>query len=216
MKIIAINGSSRKNWNTHLLLNHAIEGAQSAGAETELVHLCDLDFRGCRSCFSCKAKGNPEIGHCAYGDDLKPVLDRIDKADGLILGSPIYLSEVSSMMRAFLERLIFQYSNFDGQQTYFTGKLKTAFLYTMNSPAAFYESLYQKYEKVLGWDFQYMGTVASGETLQHKDYSNYHFSSFDEAARKEIRNTVFPLDCQKAFELGKSMASAIASESAGK
>ncbi|MDO5135250.1 MAG: flavodoxin family protein [Eubacteriales bacterium] len=212
MKIIAINGSARKNWNTHTLLNHAIEGARSAGAETELIHLYDLDFKGCRSCFACKAKGNPRVGHCAYADDLKPVLDRIDEADGLILGSSIYLSEVSSMMRAFLERLIFQYSNFDGQPTYFTGKLKAAFLYTMNAPSPFYEELYKKYEKTLGWDFQYIGTVASGETLQHEDYSQYQFSSIDEAARREIRKNTFPLDCQKAFQLGKAMADAIANE----
>ncbi|MDO5146892.1 MAG: flavodoxin family protein [Eubacteriales bacterium] len=212
MKIIAINGSSRKNWNTHILLNNAIEGAQKAGAETELIHLCDLNFKGCRSCFGCKSKANPRPGHCVYGDELKPVLDKIDEADGLILASPIYLSEVSSAMRAFLERLIFQYSNFDGQDTYFTGTLKTAFLYTMNAPSHFYEEFFKKYEKMLGWDFDYIGTVASGETQQHADYSQYYFSTFDETERKERRKNIFPLDCQKAFDLGEKMARAIAGE----
>lgn len=213
MKIIAINGSARKNWNTHALLNSALEGAQSVGAQTELIHLRDLNFKGCRSCFACKLKGSPSLGRCAYADDLRPVLRKIDDADGLILGSPIYLSQVSSMMRAFLERLIFQYSNFDDHQTYYKGNLKTAFFYTMNSPAAYYEELYKTYEKMLGWDFEYMGTVASGETLQHEDYGKYHFSSFDEAARKERRETVFPGDCQKAFDLGKAMAASIAEAS---
>lgn len=206
MKIIVVNGSPRKNWNTHILLNSALEGAQSAGAEAELIHLCDLNFMGCRSCFACKAKGSKTLGHCAYPDDLTPILQKIDTADGLILGSPIYLSEISSLMRAFLERLIFQYSNFDDRNTYFSGKLKAAFLYTMNSPAAYYEELFKTYEKMLGWDFEYIGTVAAGETQQLDDYSKYHFSSFDEAARKERRKNVFPLDCQKAFELGKAMA----------
>lgn len=210
MKIIAVNGSARKEWNTHILLDNALEGAREAGAQTELIHLCDLDFKGCRSCFACKAKENLRPGHCVYADDLKPVLDKIDAADGLILGSPIYLSEVSSGMRAFLERLIFQYSHFDGQRTYFTGKLKAAFLYTMNAPADYYRELFMKYEKMLGWDFDYIGTVASGETQQHKDYSQYYFSTFDETARKERRKNVFPLDCRKAFALGKEMADAIA------
>lgn len=208
MKIIAVNGSSRKNWNTHILLDNALEGARSAGATTELIHLCDLDFKGCTSCFSCKAKGSQTLGHCTYADDLKPVLQKIDAADGLILGSPIYLGEISSSMRAFLERLIFQYSNFDDRKTYFNGNLKTAFLYAMNSPAQYYENLYQNYEKILGWDFDYIGTVAAGETLQHEDYKEYHFSSFDEAARKERRKNVFPKDCQKAYELGKAVAEA--------
>lgn len=57
MKVIAINGSPRKNWNTHKLLNAALEGAKSMGAETEIIHLYDLNYTGCRSCFACKRKG---------------------------------------------------------------------------------------------------------------------------------------------------------------
>jgi multimeric flavodoxin WrbA len=53
-KIIAINGSPRKEWNTATLLDHALRGAESHGAKTELIHIYDLDFRGCTSCFSCK------------------------------------------------------------------------------------------------------------------------------------------------------------------
>lgn len=56
MKIIAINGSPRKNRNTATLLNKALEGAASQGAETELIHLYDLNYKGCVSCFACKIK----------------------------------------------------------------------------------------------------------------------------------------------------------------
>lgn len=56
MKILAVNGSSRKIWNTAILLNKALEGAESQGAETELVHLYDRNFKGCTSCFACKRK----------------------------------------------------------------------------------------------------------------------------------------------------------------
>ena len=55
--VIAINGSPRKTWNTAMLLGHALEGAASKGAKTELVHLYDLDYKGCTSCFSCKLVG---------------------------------------------------------------------------------------------------------------------------------------------------------------
>jgi multimeric flavodoxin WrbA len=54
LKVIAFNGSPRKEWNTSTLLKQALEGAESEGAETELIHLYDLNFKGCESCFSCK------------------------------------------------------------------------------------------------------------------------------------------------------------------
>ena len=54
MKVIAVNGSPRKTWNTATLLEHALAGAAGSGAETELVHLYDLEFKGCISCFACK------------------------------------------------------------------------------------------------------------------------------------------------------------------
>jgi len=57
MKVMAINGSPRKEWNTATLLENALEGAASQGAETELVHLYDLNFKGCKSCFECKTRG---------------------------------------------------------------------------------------------------------------------------------------------------------------
>ena len=59
MKVIAVNGSPRKKWNTATLLERALEGAASKGAETELVHLYDLDFKGCVSCFACKMIDGP-------------------------------------------------------------------------------------------------------------------------------------------------------------
>ena len=56
MKAIAINGSPRRNWNTDTLLKKALKGADSVGAETELIHLYNLNFKGCNSCFFCKIK----------------------------------------------------------------------------------------------------------------------------------------------------------------
>ena len=78
MKVMAFNGSPRKKrWNTITLLENALEGAQSAGAETELVHLYDLSFSGCISCFSCKKIERKENGVCAVKDDLTPILVQI-------------------------------------------------------------------------------------------------------------------------------------------
>ena len=107
MKVIAINGSPRKKWNTATLLQNALDGAASQGAETELVHLYDLDYKGCTSCFACKLKNGRSYGKCAVQDGLTPVLKKIEVADALILGSPIYFGSVTGMMRCFMERLMF-------------------------------------------------------------------------------------------------------------
>jgi len=70
MKVLAFNGSPRKTWNTATLLNKALEGAASQGAETELIHLYDLNYKGCISCFACKTKGGKSYGKCPIQDDL--------------------------------------------------------------------------------------------------------------------------------------------------
>ena len=137
MKAIAVNGSPRKKWNTATLLTKALEGAASVGAETEMIHLYDLNYKGCISCFACKRKEGKSFGHCAVKDDLKPVLEMIDEqADALIIGSPIYFSMVTGMMRAFLERLLFQYHVYDANySSRFSRTIASGFIYTMNVTA---------------------------------------------------------------------------------
>jgi multimeric flavodoxin WrbA len=88
VKVLAINGSPRKKWNTATLLEKALEGAASLGADTELVHLYDLDYKGCTSCFACKLKGGKSYGKCAMNDGLTPVLEKLADVDALLLGSP--------------------------------------------------------------------------------------------------------------------------------
>lgn len=73
MKVIAINGSPRPNKNTVQLLNQALMGAQAAGAETKMISLYPLQYRGCVSCFYCKRK-DKEHGTCIIKDDLTPVI----------------------------------------------------------------------------------------------------------------------------------------------
>ena len=90
MKVMAINGSPRKKWNTSTLLEKALEGAASQGAETELIHLYDLDFKGCTSCFACKLKDGRSYGKCAMKDGLTEVLEKLFETNAFILGSPIY------------------------------------------------------------------------------------------------------------------------------
>ena len=213
MNIIAINGSPRKGWNTHILCQKALDGAASAGAETELVHLYDLDFKGCISCFECKRRGGRSEGRCAVNDDLKPVLERIAVCDGLIIGSPIYINEVTASTRALIERLTFQYITYSmTDPSFFKRKLPSAHIFTMNVGTDIlgeigyterFKGHEERFERLFGAPCR---SLIVTETLQTEDYGKYHMTMFDETARKERRETVFPKDCEAAFELGKSLA----------
>ena len=111
---MAFNGSPRKkNWNTVILLEHALSGAMSVGADTELVHLYNLNFSGCISCFSCKKLSRKHDGVCVVQDYMTSVLDRVKDANSLIIGKPVYFGTESASTRAFLERLFFPYLKYD-------------------------------------------------------------------------------------------------------
>jgi multimeric flavodoxin WrbA len=213
MKIIAINGSPRKAWNTATLLNKALEGAASQGAETELIHLYDLDYKGCKSCFSCKMKNGKSYGRCAENDGLTPVLDGIEEAAGLILGSPIYLGAVTGEMRSFLERLIFPYLVYDRERSsLFKKKMPVGFIYTMGAPEsrikeAGYDRQFHLMDMILSRIFGGSSeSLLVTDTYQFEDYSKYAVTGTDIEAKAKRRRDVFPADCQKAYDLGARMA----------
>ncbi len=212
--VIAINGSPRKTWNTATLLGHALRGAASEGKETGLVHLYDLDFRGCTSCFACKLKGGKSYGRCAEQDDLTPVLEEIRDADALFLGSPIYLGAATGEMRSFLERLVFPFLVYDPpRSSLFPGKLPTGFIYTMGADAARvkemgFDTQFRLTEMFLERTFGSTETLLVTDTLQFDDYSKYVSSAFDPEAKARRHREVFPEDCKKAFQLGRRLAQA--------
>lgn len=220
MKALAINGSPRKKWNTAMMLEKALEGAAAQGAETEMIHLYDLDFKGCTSCFACKLLQGKSLGKCGYKDDLSPVLKMIDEeVDILILGSPIYFGIETGEIRSFIERLLFQYLQYaKPPKMLFKRQLKTGFIYTMNAPEAAaknigYEAHFQSNRQTLSMIFGNSEYVASFETLQFKDFSKVESGMFDVEGRVNRRVNVFPLDCQKAFEMGERLATAVSSQS---
>lgn len=108
MKFFAVNGSPRPNCNTAQLLDRALEGVLEIypDAQAERINLYDFPFHGCRSCFACKRINGKHYGRCVQKDDLKSIHDKIAHADGVILGSPIYFSDVTGNMRCFLERFM--------------------------------------------------------------------------------------------------------------
>ncbi len=107
MNILAFNGSPRKNNNTGTLLNKALECAALQGANTELINLYELNYKGCMSCFACKTKNGKSYAKRPINDDLKPIFKKIEEADAIILGSPLYVGTVTGEMQSFMEHLFF-------------------------------------------------------------------------------------------------------------
>ena len=214
MKVLAINGSPRKTCNTATMLNKALEGAASEGAETEIIHLYDLNFKGCTSCFACKLKGGKSYGECAYKDELTPVLKNIPKIDALILGSPIYIGTVTGEMKKLLERLIFPYMVYDvNHSSLFPKKIPVGFIYTMGADEGRFKEMsmdrhIRLNETVLGRIFGASESLVATDTYQFEDYTKYVSSFGVEAWEKKIRRRkeVFPIDCEKAYQMGARFA----------
>jgi multimeric flavodoxin WrbA len=212
MRVIAFNGSLRKDWNTATLLKQALEGAASQGAETELIHLYDYNYKGCISCFACKLKGGKSYGSCSINDDLKPILKKVEEADAMILGSPIYLGETTGMFRSFLERLVFQYLVYDtNYSSLFKRRISAGFIYTMNVDQKRLEEVGYE-QKLKGTEMAVKRIFGAAESLfvtdtyQFDDYSKYEASAFNEKEKAKRKKEVFPEDCQKAFAMGVRLA----------
>ncbi|MBR1635523.1 MAG: flavodoxin family protein [Lachnospiraceae bacterium] len=217
MKALFLNGSPRKNFNTVALLKKAMEGAKSLGAETELVHLYDYEFTGCKSCFACKIKGSKCNGLCAIKDSIRPVLEKAFEADIIVIGSPIYFSYPTGQVRNFLERLLFPIDTYlvdenDGHRIKVPHKtVHTACIYTMNCPKDWLEKV--GYYTILGRNTEEFGRLMgtgeelySCDTYQFNNYDRYDVNMFKEEAKRKQRDEQFPKDEQAAYELGVRLA----------
>ncbi|RKI89645.1 flavodoxin family protein [Parablautia intestinalis] len=100
MKVLAINGSARKDGNTALLVNTVFEELNKEGIETEMVHFSGQIMEPCKACWACSGKKN-----CVHKKDLfQEIFEKMTQADGIILGSPVYTANMSANMQALLER----------------------------------------------------------------------------------------------------------------
>jgi multimeric flavodoxin WrbA len=102
MKVVALNGSARKDGNTAMLIQVVFEELKKEGIETELIQMAGKNIQGCLACYKCfKNKDR----RCSVDKDiLNDIMARMEKAEGILLGSPTYFSDVTSGMRAFIER----------------------------------------------------------------------------------------------------------------
>ena len=214
-KVIIINGSPRKNGNTAKMLKEAQKGAEETGAEVEYFNLYDYDFKGCRSCFVCKLKGNKTGGLCAIKDEAKPILEKILQADAVIMGSPIYYSYPTGVFRMLLERMLFAAATYlKDEKTRFKRQINRnipfGLIYTMNANTDFfkgfnYDTILKPNEMFINLLFGYCETLCSYDTYQFNDYSKYECTMFDEKHKAEVRDNQFPKDLAKAHDLGKRL-----------
>jgi len=102
MKVVAINGSARKDGNTAILINYVFAELESEGIQTELIQLAGKKIRGCIACYKCWENKDKQ---CSVKDDFaNECIGKMTEADGMILGSPTYFSDVTTEMKALIDR----------------------------------------------------------------------------------------------------------------
>lgn len=109
MKVLAINGSPRKDGNTQVMIDEAAKALKKAGIGVESVALRDYDVRPCNACELCYKKH----WKCSIKDDTLGLLDKMVAADGLIIASPVYSADITAQMKALLDRCVIAYNEQD-------------------------------------------------------------------------------------------------------
>lgn len=212
-KMMIIDGGPRKTFNTAAMLGKIAEGARSVSDEIEVktVRLYDIDYKGCMSCMACKLKGKVS-NVCKFRDALTPILEEVAQADGLVLGSPIYFSEVTAQLRAFLERLIFAWLSYNDYSLTAPKQMPVLLTYTMNANEEQAKMIYQMMGIVEDSLKRAMGDVEHVDaynTYQVKNYDRYELAGFPEPMKRQYRNTHWEQDLQRAYDAGKRMAEKI-------
>ncbi len=99
MKVLGIVCSPRKGGNTEILVEEALAAAREAGAETDIFLIADKNINGCDACASCF-----ETGACKIEDDMQPLYQKMEAADGIIFGSPVYFHNYTAQAKAIIDR----------------------------------------------------------------------------------------------------------------
>jgi len=163
MKIIGINGSARDDGNTSILLKELLKGASEAGTEVYYHYLNSFKMRCCQSCYKCF-----ELGECAQHDDMWTLCKDIKEADVIVLGSPVYMGQMTGQAKLFTDRLMPLF-NAD-----FTSRIqgkKMVLIFTQGQPGVdFYKDYFNQTRHLfefLGFDVK--DILAAGGTREKTD-----------------------------------------------
>lgn len=211
MNILAICGAANKSRNTATMLKNAFDGAMSVpGAAGAMVYLYDLNFKGCVGCHSCKLLDEARFARCALRDDLSPVLEKAIDADVLLIGSPIYFSDITGETRSFLERYLFPGITYNKDRTpTYPKRAKVGWVFTMNAPGELYKDYFAG---LVGLTNRIIGEseyVMAYQTRQFEDYSKYASTMFDVDMISKRHVEQFPKDCSAAYEMGRRLAESV-------
>lgn len=102
MKVLGISGSPRKDGNTDFLVKKTLESARARGAEVEFIGLAGKDIRGCIACSECG-----KAGKCVIEDDIQEIYPKMEQADAIVLGTPIYFGTMTSQTKVLMDRTYF-------------------------------------------------------------------------------------------------------------
>lgn len=186
MKVLGISGSPRRDGNTELLLDKALEGAKEAGADIEKIVLNELNLSPCQECGGCD-----ETGVCVVQDDMQEVYHKLDAARAIIIASPIFFGSLSAQTKMMIDR----------HQCYWVRKYVLKHTRNNKKRAGFFISVggqnrqdyFQSAEKLVRIFFANIDVVYTGALF---------YPGINE--RGEI--TRHPTAMREAFDQGKSLA----------
>jgi multimeric flavodoxin WrbA len=153
-KVVAFIGSPRKRGNTSDVVNQVLKGAADQGAETKVYYLNDMNIRGCQSCLYCRKNEG-----CPTKDDMEEVYEELKTADAVVIGSPIYIHQVSAQTKLLLDRL-YPLTDSDHKPRY--GNKKLLFVYSQAAPLAVFFSQYYRYMRN---SLKAMGLIYTGDIV---------------------------------------------------
>lgn len=217
-RVIAIN-AARKTNNTAIILKAALDGAKSEGAQTELIHLHDYNFLGCKGCMACKMLKNVPPKMCLQNDALSPILEKcLYQADSIIVGGPVYFWQAGGVFRSFSERFLYPFLIYGSpDKNYFpkNGVKKCGLIFTMGASKSMIDDLTcnKKGEDAMQvWQDCYSRLFGKAETLRvyytyHvKNFKGYELDCLNEPARKQYHDQNWERDLKLAYEMGKKLA----------
>ena len=176
-KIVVFAGSPRENGTTARLIDEAIKGARSVGAEVKIYDLNTEGIKGCQGCFYCRSHEG-----CATKDYLQPMYQDIEQSDAIVFSSPIYFYDITGQVKTWIDRL-FPVLGPDFRPRY-PGKKVLAFYSQGNSDASSYQGIFQKIRDLFsgfGWTVTEsvlcFGTTNSGDAALTEDLLKRAFTA---------------------------------------
>ncbi|MCK9150688.1 flavodoxin family protein [Methanobacterium alcaliphilum] len=183
MKVIGLVGSPRQNSNTEAMVEQILNRASQSGVETKIYNLSKMDIAPCKACQYCKSNE----GKCATDDDMQILYKELKEADAFVLGSPVYMWQMTSQAKLFTDRLYAFYLA-DFEKKY--GKKDIVLAFTQGNPD---ENMFAQYFKYTADMFEFLGYNVVDSIL-----------STENALPAEVKEKKEVMD--KALEIGSKLA----------